>query len=278
MAKDHWPVIGHQWRLLRSPLRPCAEDVRIVEAVGAAWRTDHPGAPLRALLLGVTPELATLGWPPGTTLLALDRSEGMIEAVWPRTGLPPGACARCEDWLSPPLDDACIDLVAGDGALNALPSLRDHRALCLQLRRVLAAEGRFVVRIFVAPQTPESLASIEADLWAGRIGSFHVLKWRFLMSIQDPTDRSVRLADAWRTWQKFCGEPRELGARLGWAPETVATIDAYRDSSSSFTFPTLGEARAILSESFDEIACHHHAYELGERCPTLVLAPRTPAT
>jgi len=41
-----------------------------------------------------------------------------------------------------------------------------------------------------------------------------------------------------------------------------------------YTFPTLAEARAALRDDFSEIACGLPGYELGERCPTFVLAPR----
>jgi SAM-dependent methyltransferase len=267
--------MGRQWRLLAPPLRPCADDVRVVEETTAAWVHAHPGGRLRALVLGVTPELAALRWPAGTSLVALDKSQGMIDAVWPRERVPPGATARCADWLASPLDDASVDVVAGDGVLNVIPSLADAGRLCGEVGRMLAPGGRFVVRVFVAPDPQEPLAAIERDLWARRIGSFHVLKWRLLMAVQDPVSHSVCLGDAWTAWRGFCPDPRALTEKLGWAPEVVATIDAYRGAPTRFTFPTRLEAKAILAEAFEEIACHEHAYELGERCPTWVLAPRT---
>jgi hypothetical protein len=60
-AMKQWSVYARQWDLLGPPLRPSAEDTRIVDAELAAWTSVHRRAP-RALLLGVTPELAGAAW------------------------------------------------------------------------------------------------------------------------------------------------------------------------------------------------------------------------
>ena len=65
---DSLALQARHWNLLGPPLRPSRDDVAILEGVVQSLHT----AP-RVLLLGVTPELATLAWPAGTELVAVDR-------------------------------------------------------------------------------------------------------------------------------------------------------------------------------------------------------------
>ena len=77
----HWAAIARQWKQLGPPLRPVAQDIGFYWNAAEKWVRER-GAP-RVLLLGVTPELYHLPWPKGTDLLAVDRSQAMIETVWP---------------------------------------------------------------------------------------------------------------------------------------------------------------------------------------------------
>ncbi len=56
--------------------------------------------------------------------------------------------------------------------------------------------------------------------------------------------------------------------------EAIDSIDVYRGAGSRLIFPTLRETRALLAADFRELECHVPGYELGERCVTLLLAPR----
>ena len=52
----------------------------------------------------------------------------------------------------------------------------------------------------------------------------------------------------------------------------VNTIHNYREVATRYSFPTLAEARALAGD-FEIVATHVPAYELGERCPTLIMRP-----
>jgi hypothetical protein len=84
------------------------------------------------------------------------------------------------------------------------------------------------------------------------------------MAIQPP-DRNVRVVEIWRAFEQLVPDR----TALSWSEDTVATIDAYRESDIAYSFPTLAEARAAL-HGFVETACHVPRYELGDRCPTLI--------
>jgi SAM-dependent methyltransferase len=250
-------------------LRPGPEDLAVVAEAAAGWQAAHPDARLRALILGVTPELATLAWPPQTTVTAVDQSPGMIRHVWP--GAPDRAL--CADWRRLPLPDGAVDLIAGDGCCSLLPFPDEVHALAAELRRVLTPGGIYVLRAFVQPEAREDLAAVGAALWSGRIGNFHVFKWRLVMSLQPSTARGVQLADVWDAWHALCPDPDALAEARGWPLSTITTIDSYRGAPAVYRFPTLAELRAVLSANFTEVACHTPTYELGERCPTLVWVP-----
>ena len=273
MASDHWSRLSRLWSLLGPPLRPSPEDVAFAESVARAWQDAHPASRLRALLLGVTPELAMMRWPRETELLAIDQSDAMISAIWPRDGAPPGSTAGTGDWRQLDCPDASVDVVVGDGSLTVIGYPGDYRSVLAELHRVLRPDGRLVVRAFASPEAREEVSDVADALWSGGIAGVHALKWRLAMAVQ-PAERMIAVRDVWRAFCAICPDPSRLVDRLGWRREIVATIETYRDSSAVYSFPTLGEVRSLLAAHFVELACHVPSYELGDRCPTLVLEPR----
>src|SRR5262249_33618816 len=153
------------------------DDVAIVEGAVADWRS-RSEAPPRALLLGVTPEIAGCRWPAGTRLVAIDRSRIMIDTLWPAPATPRLATAVCADWLSMPFGAAALDVVVGDGCYVCLAFPDAALALGEEVDRILAAGGIYVMRVFLRPDRAEPLDDIARDLVEGRIGSVHALKWR----------------------------------------------------------------------------------------------------
>ncbi len=247
---EHWARITRHWALLGPPLRPSPEDIAIAahEARGAR----------RMLVLGATPELAALSVP---ERIAIDRARAMIDVILPR-----GVPALLGDWRALPLAAGSIDLVCGDGALACLPFPDGTRALAAELARVLAPGGRAVLRLFASPPARESLDDVRTAI--GSIEGFHAFKWRLAMAIAS-ADREARVADVWRAFEAIAPDR----AALPWPRAVVDTIDAYRDSPISLWFPTVDETRAALAPLV-EVACHTPSYELGDRCPTLVLRVR----
>lgn len=270
---DHWNSHSRHWHRVGPPLRPDTTDVSTAEEMLQTIADDPRPRPAAALLLGVTPELAGMRWPVGSGLLAVDRSTEMIQGVLPRH-TPVPLQAVCGEWSTLPLADSSIGYAAGDGCLTVLENPEALRALSAEVRRVLASSGGFVIRLFVQAAQPEQPDQVLADLLAGRIGNFHIFKWRLAMALHEGLDQGVHVRDIWRCWQDMDIPARSLSERLGWSVEEIGTIDAYRDAQARYTFSTLEEAREIFSEHFQEQDCRVPDYELGERCPTLLLAPR----
>lgn len=270
-ADTVWQAHASQWRWLGSPLRPAPEDIAFTEAAVFDWYDRvHPHT-VQALLLGVTPELSLMEWPATTWLTAVDRSAQMIEAVWPGAAL--GQSAIHSEWTALPLPADSQHVAVGDGCPVLLPAFQ-YGAFFSELRRVLRSEGLLVLRVFLRPETPEPVSAVLSDLARGRIASVHTFKWRLAAALHGRLEEGVALSAVWDAAQPVLADAAGLERRLGWAREALATLDAYRGSATRYTFPTLDEARAAFAPYFEEKAYHAPEYELGERCPTLVLRPR----
>ncbi len=204
---SHWNKHARQWAYVKAPLRPSKED--IVSIQQALDRHFPNRTSLDALLLGVTPELASNGWLPAFKLLAVDNTLAMIQGVWPKDN--EHRHAICGDWLQLPVRDACMDVALIDGGLPAIPFPDAYRVLGTQLRRVLKPGGLFVTRIFARPENAETVGDVLAALQNREIGNFHVFKWRLAMALQG--DDAVTVSD----WTKYgATTTSSLGNTPGW--------------------------------------------------------------
>ncbi|MBN1868390.1 class I SAM-dependent methyltransferase [Candidatus Sumerlaeota bacterium] len=271
---EFWAAKLSKWPHMGSPLRPTAPDLVLAERACG----DFPGVshahPLRVLVLGVTPELAGLRWPEGTRLWAVDFCRPMIRGLWPdgRLGLP--ALAVCGDWRDMPVFDSSIDIAVGDGCYNVFQPPDGYRLLSAQVRRVLKPTGRVAMRFFVRPAENESLDVVFSDLLEGRVGNFDIFRWRLQMAVHGTTDEGTCQGDAWEVWNAREIDTDALAEKLGWSRAALATIDLWQGSRARLCFPTLNEVREALADDFVEIAHHCPDYELGDRCPALLLTPR----
>ncbi|HPA17153.1 MAG TPA: class I SAM-dependent methyltransferase [Verrucomicrobiae bacterium] len=271
---DHWQRHATQWDRVGRPLRPSPEDVAFTERAIARRRGEIPGDGFRALMLGVTPELALMRWPQGTTLVAIDHSPAMIRHVWPNAALPDTARAVCGRWEHLPVGSAEMDAVIGDGFYTPLAYPSGYTRVGREIRRVLKTDGVYVARAFIRPKNTERPSSVFDALRSGQINNFHAFKLRLAMALQESAARGVRLSDIWTTWHRCVPDADALARSLRWSIDEIATIDAYRDSNACYTFPTIDELRDVLSLHFIEPECHVPDYELGVRCPTFVLRPK----
>lgn len=270
-ATGPWERHARQWSRVGPPLRPAAEDVEIARAAIEGWRARAGNTDPTVLLLGVTPELWRIDLGGHGRAIATDRSLDMIRAVWPGP-IRPRDAALGADWRHLPLADASIDVALADGALTNLAFPAGYAEVAAELRRALAEDGRWIARCFVQAARPESVATVLRDLRAGRAGGFHAFKWRLAMALQPDAATGVALADVWNALAAVEPDLAALAARCGWSPESVRTIEAYRGLAARYTFPALEELAEVFRRAgFATFETITPAYELGDRCPTLVM-------
>lgn len=260
-AHSYWTGLARCYHLLGPPLRPSAEDLCVFEnAVGS-----RPDAET-ALLLGVTPDIVGMRWPEACSLVAVDGSWPMVQAL-----RLPGQRAVCGNWLALPLRSGSCDLVIGDGSLSMIDT-HCLRAMARAIHAVLKQDGLLILRCYLQPSRQERAEEVFADLRRGEIPSFHHFKLRLLMAMQDNLSQGVAVNDVYERWQH---EPLgTLPEGAGWQPAVVAMMDHYRDTGTVYWFSTLPEFRAVMLDCFDEVSLTFSGGYLSERCPILVFRRR----
>lgn len=266
--EPYWNRIGSDWSLVGPPLRPSAEDTAIMERMVHDWQRDTSCCSPRAGILGVTPEIVGMHWPEQTRVTAFDKEPAMIGYLWPKGGIP-RATAICCNWLSLPVADAGLDVVAGDGPLTQLSFPEEHQQVARQLARVVAPGGLLVQRLFVLPVEREPVDSVFEELWSGRIVNFNAFRWRLLMALQENSENGICIGDAWEVWHSRIPSPEQLAGTLGWPIEAVRVIDRYRAETTVYTFSSLESVRALLEPDFTLTELVVPSYQDGIRYPTV---------
>ena len=256
---DHWDRFLALWEEILPPLRPAPSTVR-------AFRDAAPPAGRDVLVLGVTPELAALG---GRTT-AVDRSRGMIDALWPEDG--DDCRAVTADWRTLPLADGAVDVVYGDGAVNVLRFPEEVSAALAEVRRVLAPAGRAVFRVYCTPHPPEPLHELARNERAGEPENVFSVKWRLAMArVAERGRPSIEVPDLLETFDATFPDRDALAAATGFPLRLIDTVDLWRDSEEIFSFPVLDRAVEITEAHFDRVEVTGSGdYPLSDRCPLLV--------
>lgn len=271
LEPSHWNAYAARFRLVGRPLRPSAEDVALLkDSVRRLARFPSSGA--SALLLGVTSELAEIEWDTPLDLLAVDKAEGMVRAVWP--GDNSRRRAIVGDWLELTPPPGGFHLALGDGVLSIFDYPAGYLRMAEALARVIRPGGLLWLRLFCRPEPGESVREVLAALQAGSIGNFHVFKWRLAMALQGDATRGVRLAEIWSCFERETGGVQAMTEKSGYPGEEVATIEAYRGVDDHYSFSTAAEAEQAFSRHFELLETRQPGYELGSRCPHLVFRRR----
>ena len=175
-------------------------------------------------VLGVTPELVQLPWPPAARITAVDSSARMIAAVWAPHPARASAVVRAR-WQEMPLQSRCLDVTVGDGCLNVLQSTKVYDEVLGQVARALKPSGRLILRCFVRADPSETVEEVLAATMAGKISSFHVLKWRLAMAIPVDRDFQLPLRRVYSAFSELFPDRTRLAYATNWSQATIGTID-----------------------------------------------------
>jgi hypothetical protein len=271
--KPYWnDDIATRYQWMGAPLRPSQEHIGFLEKAVAGLAGQESRRALKALLLGLTPDIVRMRWPENLLLIGMDNSWPMVHALW--AGSVPGRrTVVCGDWLAPPLPNGLVDLAVGDGSVNSLRSSDEVHRLAANVSLILKRRGAWFLRCYVQPSVKEQPQEVFDALHRRQISSCHHFRMRLLMAVQENTLTGVSLAEVHRHWEQR-DRHASLPSGLGWEQPAVDLIEFYAGSETRYWFPTLALLREILHQYFEEDAIHFSRGELDERCPTLVLRTR----
>lgn len=271
---EYWRDAANVYNNWDSPLSPCGEDLHYFRQ--EALETQEAGdSPLRVLMLGVTPGLAAMNWPTPTVISAMDKSQTMIDTLWPGDLNDSEAGFRRKvalgNWLGLDVpEEERFDLVVGDGPFHNMVDRQGYEELAAVLRRSLRSGGRLVMRFFIAPDQPESPDDLIQQLHEGAFPSFHVFKLHLLMALQQEPDVGVRLSRVWEYWQSRDIDTADLAQKLGWTTEEIDTIRAYDGKETRLCFVNRGILTKVLGAGFRLVCEHQCSYPMGDQCPVMV--------
>jgi SAM-dependent methyltransferase len=259
MSRDHQKIYHRAWSQLGPPLRPPPDVIAAIEE----QIKDRAG---RALLLGVTPELADVT----SDLVAVDRNFSMIANVWP--GNTAHRRAIVGDWRNSNFASDAFLFCIGDGSLSFLTYPDETAALFHELTRVVKSGGRLVFRLYLAPDIAETILALQDAAMSGNINSFHAFKIRLGMSLAAQESKPhVGVANILDVFNSLFKNRDELVRATGWSREQIDTIDFYRESNVLFSFPTKAQLLSIVSKLFPTARLvASGSYEMSEFCPLLV--------
>lgn len=241
----------------------------MMEQVVRDWAVQHRPERLQALLLGATPEVASMRWPEGTFVMGMDISLPMAKMVWP--GDVPGSRGIvCGNWLDTPRRDQSCDAVIGDGSVNCLKYPEGFEALARTVARVLRPNGLLVLRCYLQSPVRETAEAVYGAALSGSISSFHAFKLRLLMALQTNLHKGVAVDDVYRSWVKRKIRLQALPKGPGWELPAIKTIDFYKDSTTVYAFPTIAELRRALLPCLEEVTQLTPTHDMADRCPLLV--------
>lgn len=269
-AQEVWVSIARCYAAFGSPLVPCRDDIAAFErAVAVKARQDQGTAGgVDALVLGVTPGITSMNWPPNSRITAVDMSSAVIEAMWPGD-IPGCRKAVCAPWLSIPIEPKSCDVVVGDGSLNACRFPSEVRTLLRAVSHYLKDEGILSLRTFIRPLSPEPIASVFHAVTKGLgVDGFKMRLW---MAMQRCAEEGVAVRDAAQALREYNLDCQVMHEHLGWSLEAIEPFSTWPSSEAVYTFPSLSELRGSMAEFFDEVSISWPNYELGHCCPVIVM-------
>lgn len=267
---DYWEARSRLWHPT-PPLSPAEADIAFFESVAHECRGDGSTAPMNALLLGVTPTIATMSWPPATSLVAVDWASGMIERGWPRRGLPEQAAVIRGDWRQLPLRTGSRDIALGDGCHTALGDYAGAAQLNQQVREVLRPGGFFAIRCFCRPDEPLDVAALFEELFDGAIEDLDFFRWRLSIALQGGSRDGVSLNSVWAAWHERVPGGSFLHERLGQSPGGLTTLESWKGVDMRYYFPSIAELVELAHPYFEIERCDIPNYPWGGYFPRLLM-------
>lgn len=252
---SHWSGHAKQWDRVGPPLRPSPEVVACIQQ--GLLPSENP-----VLILGVTPEMTEAF----ARVIAVDRNPEMLHGLWKKDSS--RSRAVCADWLSLEPSEYSYAAAIGDGCFTVLGSAIRAEMLMARLASILDPGTPLRFRLFIRPEMPWSLNELITLTQQQATINFHAFKWMISMHLAARHGDQIGVKEICEFFNTHWPERQALCEATGWNPNTVATIDVYRDSSDMYWFPTVETFKTLADQYFlDTAIISCGTYDLAEQCP-----------
>lgn len=275
ISKDIWSKTQSMKYRGGFPLRPPAEAVESIFEIisNLIIKKKLIVKDICMVLLGVTPELANLPWPNNIKLKAFDKNKDMIKNVW----ISPKKISSSVNqslWQKMPLESGSVHFILGDGCTTQLSNRKAYKDFFKEQRRIIRNDGFLLLRCFLNTERKESNNQIIKSALQGRIQFFGSLKWRIAMALlSNHHTFSIKVKKIHSTFNTLFPFRNELVKSCHWDINLINTIDTYKNSDISYTFPSLKELKILIAPQFEIIKIYYPHYELTKRCPIILMKP-----
>jgi hypothetical protein len=173
-----------------------------------------------------------------------------------------------------PLESGSAHFILGDGCTTQLANRKAYKVFFKEQRRIIKNDGFLLMRCFLNTQKRESNNQIIKSALQGRIQFFGSLKWRIAMALLSKRHTfSIKVKKIHEAFNSLFPLRIELAKSCHWNIDLINTIDTYKNSDISYTFPSLKELKTLIAPEFEIIKIYYPHYELTERCPIILMRP-----
>lgn len=223
------------------PLRPFDEDLlNYQSAVGSAIsRAGYR----QLMILGVTPELYQLGVSNALKVRAIDRSESMIQSVWPGSS----ESAIQDDWQSIARFVQDPSILVCDGGLHLLDCEQQERfAQCFQSEALKTST--IILRLFL-PLAPRQVSAAILDQFErGEIPTVSLLKVNLWHALDIQENGTTKMRDVWAcVHQRSDGDTLAYLTLHGQSESAAQSFMVYQESSAVYYFKSLQSIQHLFS-------------------------------
>ena len=244
---SYWSGLVSRYLAVPPPLRPqSAEFEQYFRLAASCLDGVTQGQFGSVLVLGATPEFYHHFKKNSHSVMALDKSQAMLETLWP------GAESEyvVGDWVEAKLGGPLFDLALCDGGLSLLEYPGELQRFAQVMCKRLAPGGLLVSRVFLPERTCTALEQVLDDLHQGEVCSASLLKVRLWMALAAKSDGCVTLHDVWSAYDNAVECKDTLRDVAGWGDADFDSMASYQGLHTNYFFPD----ENALKSGFQELA------------------------
>lgn len=271
---EFWRQMIASIQNMASPMRPEPKEISFIEKKVKNRVSGIDGQlDLKALLLGVTPEIVDMNWPIGMELEAVDRSEAMADAFW--LGDIPGKRKLTKgNWWDFPATASSFHFIFGDGIFNIQSFPGQFETFASRMSGLLHRNGLAFFRVFTRSENPDSPEKVINQLRSGYISSYQEFRLRFTIALQE--DAGIGVASSIPNTHQIL---KDMGVNV----EELALLPDYsgiaepmlalnKPQSLQMCFPSQQEFVNAVSPWLNVVDVGYGEHSLARHCPVFCLS------